>query len=223
MALIQLAFVPSEGGFHYGPNQIAGLPESLSPLHYDIDARVSAADLPRWNDPALQPATLRAMLQSMLADRFQLRFHRDTRAVPVYEMTIGRRGPKFKRSAGVTLDAIRREHSDAHPFRGGAIVASGPYPGQQWLFGVTMPVLGEFLSTMAGRPIHDKTGLAGQYDVTWQLELPPSSPGGARPAPDYFSSQIQYVLQDQLGLKLTSATGSMESLVIDRVEPPSEN
>lgn len=225
MTLLQIAFIPSQGGYHYGPNQIVGLPENLGPLRYDIKARVSPADLPQWNDPALQPAALRAMLQAMLADRFKFRFHRDTKVVPVYEMTIGKRGPKFKSSAGATLSAIRLMHPDAHMLRGGATVASGPNPGQQWLFGVTMPVLGEFLSTMAGRPIYDKTGLAGQYDLTWQLELPqsPADGTGAVRAPDFFSSQIQYVLQDQLGLKLAPAMGSMESLVIDHVEPPSEN
>ena len=223
MALIQIAFIPSQGGYHFGPDQIVGLPESLGSARYDIDARVSAADLPKWNDPAMQPATLRAMLQAMLADRFKLRLHRDTRAVPVYEMRIGPRGPKFKRSAGATLAAIRQKHPDARNFRGGAIVAAGPNPGRQWLFGVTMQVFGEFISTMAGRPIRDKTGLAGEFDITWQLELPPSSPDGARAAPDFFTSQIQYVVQDQLGLKLTPAMGSMESLVIDQVESPTEN
>ena len=78
---------------------------------------------------------------------------------------------------------------------------------------------------MAGRPVHDKTGLKGKYDLTYQLELPrsPEEGGSAPPTPDFFSSQILYVVQDQLGLKLSLAEGSMGSLVIDHVERPSDN
>jgi uncharacterized protein (TIGR03435 family) len=86
-----------------------------------------------------------------------------------------------------------------------------------------MPYLGEFLSTQAGRPIQDKSGLTGKYDITYQLELPPASPEGAALPPDFFSSQIIYVVQDQLGLMLKSGKGSEESLVIDHVERATKN
>jgi bla regulator protein BlaR1 len=225
MAVIQIAYIPSQGTLHFGPNQIAGLPEALYSIRYDIEAKVSAADLPKWNDPALQTAMLSTMLQAMLADRFKLAVHRETKVVPIYEMIASGRGPKFRPSDGASLAEIRQKHPDARTLRGGAIVASGPNPGQQWLFGVTMPSLGDSLSTMAGRPVHDKTGLAGKYDLTYQLELPGAQQegGGSAPPPDFFSSQILYVVQDQLGLKLSSAEGSMESLVIDHVERPSDN
>lgn len=224
MAVIQIAYLPSQGALHFGPNQIVGLPEALAPVRYNIEAKVSAADLPKWNDPAFQPAMLRTMLQAMLADRFKLVIRRETKVVPIYEMTVGRRGPKFKSSEGASLAEIQQKLPDTRALRGGAVVATGPNPGQQWLFGVTMPSLGDFLSPMAGRPIHDKTGLTGKYDLTYQLELPGSSrDGGSARPPDFFSSQILYVLQDQLGLKLSSAKGTMESLVIDHVETPSEN
>jgi uncharacterized protein (TIGR03435 family) len=227
MGVIQMAFIPSQGAYHFGPDQIVGVPEWPGSVRYDIEAKVSEADLTQWNDPASQPAMLRAMLYAMLADRFKLVVHRDTKEVPIYEMTVGRRGAKFKPSEGATLAEIQQKHSNARMLMrgGGAVVASGPNPGQQWLFGVTMPFLGEFLSTMAGRPIEDKTGLTGTYDLTYQLELPSSSQegGGAAQSPDFFSSQIVYVVQDQLGLKLSPAQGPMESLVIDHVEKPTEN
>lgn len=225
MAVIQIAYIPSQGATHFSPNQISGVPEWFNSTRYDIEARVAEADLTRWNELSSQPAMLRAMLQAMLADRFRLAVHRDTKIVPVYEMTVGRRGPKFKPSEGATLAEIQQKHSDARTLMrgGGAIVATGPNPGQQWLFGVTIPFLGEFLSTMAGRPIHDQTGLAGKYDITYQLELPPQEGGGAAQPPDFFSLQIVYVVQDQLGLKLSPAQGPMESLVIDHVERPTEN
>jgi uncharacterized protein (TIGR03435 family) len=181
--------------------------------------------MPKWKDPALQPAMLRAMLQAMLADRFKLAIHRENKVIPIYELTVGRKSPKFKPSEATTLAEIRQKHRDAVTLRSGTIVVRGPNPGQQTLFGVTMPDLGTFLSTLAGRPIHDKTGLTGKYDITYQIELPPPPQEGSGTAvpPDFFSSQIFSIVQDQLGLKLNAAKGLVESLVIDHVERPSAN
>jgi hypothetical protein len=77
-AVIQLAFLPSDGSLSFRPDRIIGVPAwafYYNSINYDIDAKVSEADLPRWKDPALQPAMLRAMLQAMLADRFKLAIH----------------------------------------------------------------------------------------------------------------------------------------------------
>jgi uncharacterized protein (TIGR03435 family) len=226
IAVIQRAYIPSEEDLTFRPYQIMGLPAwASSSIRYDIDARVSGADLPKWNDPTLQPAMLRAMLRAMLADRFNLALHRETKEVPIYELTVGRKSPKFKPSEETTLADIRQKHPNAVMLRSGTIVATGPNPGQQTLFGMNMPDLGTFLSTMAGRPIHDKTGLTGKYDISYELELPPPAQEGAGMAasPDFFSSQIFSIVQDQLGLRLRAAKGLVESLAIDHVEDPSEN
>jgi len=100
---------------------------------------------------------------------------------------------------------------------GGAVVAPGVTPGQQLIFGVTMPAFCTFLSNLVGRPIQDKTGLTGRYDITYQMEPPQE---GA--APSDLSSQIFTIVQD-LGLHLVGAKGQVETLVIDHIEPPSEN
>ena len=74
-----------------------------------------------------------------------------------------------------------------------------------------MPDLGTFLSTLAGRPIRDKTGLTDKYDVSYQLELPPSPQegGAAAPvAPDFFSSQIFTIVRDQLGSPARGGKGN---------------
>jgi uncharacterized protein (TIGR03435 family) len=226
IAVIQAAYIPSQGAANFGPNQLTDVPAWLYSIRYDISAKVSEADLPNWKDPALRPAMRRAMLQAMLADRFKLAVQRETKEIPIYELTVARNGPKFKPSEATALADIQQKHPDAAvTLNAGTIVATGPNPGRQWLFGVTMPFLSTFLSNMAGRPIHDKTGLTGKYDITYQLELPPPQQEGAdmAVAPDFFSSQIFTIVQDQLGLRLRAAKGLVESLVIDHVERPSEN
>jgi uncharacterized protein (TIGR03435 family) len=90
--LLQMAYLPSSGGMAFRPNRIIGVPAwafYTGGVRYDIDAKVSEADLPRWKDLAQRPTMLRAMLQAMLADRFKLTAHRETREIPVYEVTVG--------------------------------------------------------------------------------------------------------------------------------------
>lgn len=230
-AVIQIAFLPSEGGLSYRPDRITGVPPwafYTSPVHYAIDAKVSDSDLPRWKDPAQQSAMLRAMLQAMLADRFKLAVHRETKEIPVYQLALGRKPAKIKPSDATTLAEVRaagsRTSVDAVTLRGGTIVTSGPNPGQQNIFGISMPDLGTFLSNLAGRPVQDVTGLTGKYDVTYQIELAPrQQEGAATVPPDYFSLQIFNIVEDQLGLQLKSAKAPVESLVIDHIERPTEN
>lgn len=227
-AVIQLAFLPSKEGMSFRPDRISGVPPwafYTSSVRYDIDAKVSEANLPQWKDPAQQPAMLRAMLQAMLVDRFQLVAHRETREIPIYQLALGRKAPKIKPSEATTLADVRQKHPDAVKLFGGTIVTTGPNPGQQNVYGITMRDLGTFLSNLAGRPVQDTTGLTGKYDVTYQIELAPSPQegAGATVPPDYFNSQIYSIVQEQLGLQLKSAQGSVESLVIDHIERPTEN
>ena len=227
-AVIQLAFLPSDESMSFRPDRIIGVPAwafYTSSVRYDIDAKVSEANLPQWKDLVQRPAMLRAMLQAMLADRFKLAVHRETKEIPIYQLALGRKAPKIKPSEATTLADVRQKHPDAVSLRGGTIVTTGPNPGQQNVFGITMPDLGTFLSNLAGRPVQDATGLTGKYDVTYQIELvpPPQQGAGAAVPPDYFSSQIFSIVHDQLGLQLKSAKGSVESLVIDHIERPSEN
>jgi len=218
LAVIQTAYLPSEGGLTFRPDRITGLPAwAFNLIHYDIDARVSEGDMPKWKDPASQTAMLRAMLQAM--------FHRENKVIPIYELTVGRKNPKFKPSEATALAEIRQKHPNVVTLRSGTFVVAGPNPGQQTLFGMTMRDLGTFLSTLARRPIQDKTGLTGKYDITFQIELRPPPQEGTDTAipPDFYSSQIFSIVQDQLALKLNAAKGLVESLVIDHVERPSAN
>jgi uncharacterized protein (TIGR03435 family) len=87
-------------------------------------------------------------------------------------------------------------------------------------YGISMAILTQtILPNMAGRPVVDKTGLTGDYDLT----LPDLKSPSMAPSPDTADESIFTVLPDALGLRLESAKGQVDTLVIDRVERPSEN
>ena len=221
-APILAAYVPSTGGASaYSDTQVIGLPAwSVSDEErYDIRAKVDEADLAAWQTPNKQPAMLRAMLQSMLIDRLKLIAHRSTKEGPIYILKLGKSGPKFKESD------LRATHSGSYPFPGGGMLASERRNGEliTHLFGISIGQLA--LSLGADRTVLDKTGLSGKYDVTLQRLLAPTVPADAQqqqtPQPE--PELTCFSLAEQIGLKLEPARGQVETLVIDRLQRPSEN
>jgi uncharacterized protein (TIGR03435 family) len=226
--LLQIAYSPSDGRMSFRPNRIMGVPAWAfysNGIRYDIDAKVSEADLLKWRDPAQRPVMLPAMVQAMLSERLKLATHRETREIPVYDLMVGRKSPKFKPSEGATLEEIRMKYPHAQMLSGGTIAADGPEPGEQMFFGVTIPELCILLENLAGRPIRDKTDLEGKFDVAYRIEQrPPAQPDGT-PTPvsdDFFNAQISSIVRE-LGLQVKAAKGPVEVLVVDHVEQPSEN
>ncbi len=137
------------------------------------------------------------MLQSLLVNRFKLTTHRETKELPIYALALAKGGPKFKRAesaSGVTSDSNRtRWH----------VVAK-----------TTMQRFAEFLTDEAGRPVVDKTGLSGAYDMTLDWAVDNSATlNDAAAGPSLFTA-----LQEQLGLKLESAKGPVETIVVDHAE-----
>jgi len=161
------------------------------------------------------------MLQSLLEDRFQLKIRREIREVPVYVLTVAKSGPKLKSS---------QEGSCPTPNPAG-----GSCPGSVWAErkGTSVVVdqqdtpdgFSRMLSQRLGRPVIDKTGIKGMFD--FHLEFAPDETTGGTAPPDVATDpsgpSIFTAVQEQLGLKLESAKGPGEVLVIDRVERPSEN
>ena len=215
--MILAAYVPSgqAESSTYKPDQIKGLPAWATYTRYEVAAKVSQADLPGWKDPTQQRPMLRAMLQTMLADRFKLIVHRENEQQPIFELTLAKSGPRFTPSGAPALAEVREKHPGADVYEniGGIIVAATHE--QTTYFNVTVSA---FCSLMrAGRPIQDKTGLTGRYDITFTT--PPPTPPGETPDP----SQEVSTIMDRLGLKLTPAKGPVEVLVIDSIDRPSEN
>ncbi len=176
--------------------EIAGGPSWLASERFDIAAKSA--------NPNLTDEQFRVMLQALLADRFQLSTHRETRTVPVYSLVPAKTGLKLP---------------NANP-------APCPQPNCGSLgleatgveaIGVPMDSLVHALSTLLERPVIDNTGFPGTFDTTLEF-APLDDPGGDSTRPTLFT-----VIQEKLGLKLESAKSPAEILVIDRVERPSEN
>jgi uncharacterized protein (TIGR03435 family) len=199
-----------------------------------------------WNDrfniaatytPATAPAdqeNVRAMVQRLLADRFAFTAHHEQRDLPVYALVLarsdGRLGPQLHRS-DVDCDqwlAEKRPQRDA----GGpsAISPSGKRPACMMdvfrrgpIVGGTrtMEQLAMALGTVTGRPVVDRTGVTGAFDIDlrWTSTDVPASPAGSAPASDDGAS-IFTAVQEQLGLKLEATKSPFDVLVVDHVEQP---
>jgi uncharacterized protein (TIGR03435 family) len=190
-------------------SQILGGPSWLDSAMYNIDAKSDADQDARLKamsgDNAAQQKRL--MVQALLADRFALAAHRESRELPIFNLVLAKGGPAFQPSKGdgTTIDTGR---SRMH------IAGSDD----------TIGLLARELAQSQGRVVVNKTGLTGRYDLTLRWtpdDAPPPMLNGApdpNAPPDLFTA-----IQEQLGLKLESAKGPVEVLVIDRIEQPSPN
>ena len=174
--LLIMAYVPQTSGASYSPDLFIGMPAWLTgdEDHYDVDAKVDEADLADWQNPAKQPAMMRSMLQAMLEDRLKLVVHRSTRQAPVYVLVVGKSGPKFTETNPAEL------HPGARPMPGGGTLSREQKDDQMTMhyFGISIPQLARWVLGDAGRPVEDKTGLKGKYDVTIEKPVPEGA-GGA--------------------------------------------
>jgi uncharacterized protein (TIGR03435 family) len=212
---ILIAYVPQSGSAaFYQNNDVVGLPNWVKDDRYDIDAKVGEAERVEWQKPGPQAAMLRTMMQTLLAERCKLAVHRDPKEIPVYSLVIGKNGPNFKPT----------NPDDPHPagqaLPGGGVVA--PEATGLHFYGAPVNILASVLSSSAGRPVQDKTGLTGRYDFLLQR---PASSGASAPMDGAASDPVRSIFSvaEELGLKLEPAKGSVETLVVDHIERPSEN
>ena len=192
-------------------NQISRAPAWLNSERYDT---VGRSDIP--GEPNRDQMKL--MIQKLLADRFQLRFHTEKKELPVYAMVVAKGGPKITLSAG-----------DPNDFPG---IGFGREPGVLSLVGRNTGLNGVangLQSNILDKPVVDQTGLTGRYDFTLRWTPDPTQwtnfgvPATANPndldaPPDIFTAFDQ-----QLGLKLQPTKAVVDVMVIDRIEKPSPN
>jgi uncharacterized protein (TIGR03435 family) len=178
--------------------QIAGGPGWAASERYDVLGK------PEKEGPLTRDAA-RVMLRALLADRFQLKFHHETREMQVYVLTLGKNGSKMKpRIEGDGGESTRLVFQGA--------TATGR--------NVSVRVIAEELQAMVfDRPVLDQTGLAGSFDfnLSWRPEVGASAPGDPND-PDIFTA-----IQEQLGLKVQLQKAPAEVIVVDSAERASEN
>jgi uncharacterized protein (TIGR03435 family) len=205
-------------------DQIVGGPDWIDSDRFDITAKASK--------PFAQEEA-RAMLQALLADRFGLATHMETRELPVYLLVLARKdgalGPQMKKAdidcaalfASVTAGGKMPER-----LPNGNLPCGISVRGNQGVVtgnGVAMEQLARNLVGGVGRIVVDRTGLQGYYDInlTFSPEGPPPPQGApAGPAPDPVSPSLFTAMQEQLGLKLEPGRAPISVLVIDRASRP---
>lgn len=216
------------------PNQLSG-PSSLENDKYDIAAKIP---------PETTKEQFNAMLQNLLAERFNLKVHRETRNLPGYELTIAKGGLKMKETAegAGTETPVDGRWMSGNPTAkdkdglmqvapGRSAMMTFPLPnGITRLSARNQPVasFALFSQNFVHRPIVDKTGLGAKYDFNLDFVregTPAGTPDGAGinspsdPAPDFLTA-----VQQQLGLKLEPTSTSVDVLVVDHVDKaPTEN
>jgi uncharacterized protein (TIGR03435 family) len=230
--LIQFAYATHNAPYagHIIPlpaSEIIGGPPWIDSEGWDIVAKSQPADSKQY---------LR-MWQTLLADRFKLRLHRETRDLPIYVLTAAESGFKLPapRNLGcVSFPAGTKPHQVPGKVDCGYISGPGSQPACCTMRGRKLhmaDLIGE-LASILDRPISDHTGFTGEFDVDLSFSpdpalqgfgFGPGDPPAARPPANPNLPNIVAALQQQLGLKLAPAKGPVEVLVIDHAEKPAAN
>lgn len=191
---------------------ISGGPNWMNQNRYTIEAVAQG-------DPS--DRNYRAMLRSLLEERFALKTHTETREIDVFALAPNRAdrklGPNVKPWSGTCAGgkAPRAGDDAAMPRCAGAFRPPGLV-----LEGVTMVPLAEMLSTqrrLLGMIVQDRTGLTGSYNIDLEFDF------AAANQPDYTGPSIFTALKEQLGLKLEASKGPLQVVVVESASPPSEN
>jgi bla regulator protein blaR1 len=196
-------------------DQLAGFPSWVSTTKFDIEAKEESvlSESMQKLPPEERVDRIRAMVRSLLADRYSLKVSHQTKELPVYALVIAKGGSKLT------------ETSIPEPNQNRGVRGS---PGRLTGMRANMNVLTTVLSHQpetGGRTIIDKTGLTGTYDwdLKWMPETNASLAPSDAPAPDPSSPSFFTAIQEQLGLKLEPQKAPVDILVVDRVEQPSAN
>ena len=224
--------------------QVQGIPDWFTTDNYEIHAKVADSDVAPWQK--LSDGTRRLVFRKMLVERFKFAWHFTDIDSPVYNLVVDKGGLKIKEAKPGEVSPYNSKtdyplnlHSTEVPYKGSGI-AMAPAPDGYPMFVMQQLNMSSFaknlLTSAAERQVIDKTGLTGAYNFT--LIYTGNLPGDSLLAPDvpgvdrsYDASVEAYskrpdlftALKEQLGLKLESARGPVETMVVDHIERPSEN
>jgi uncharacterized protein (TIGR03435 family) len=194
--------------YDLSPKTISGGAPWVDDSHFDIEALTPGEARPT------RPEQM-AMLRTLLAERFQLTFHREQKEFSIYALEVAKGGPKLKESTTPASDPAQ--------------LISTVYPPQRIHLPARNATMADFASllqrALLDRPVVDRTGLTGRYDFDLDWAPDESQFGGEVPvapadaqAPPFFKA-----IEDQIGLRLEATRGDVNSLVIDHAEPPTAN
>ena len=218
------------------PFQIEGGPDWMDTTSFDIVAK-APGEVPAVQ-PGGPPSPYALMLRSLLADRFTLVVHNETRESPIYALTLarpdGKLGPQLSLAttdcAAVMKAAMGRGGPpQAPPMQGDRLLCGMRIgPNRIDMGGFALSELVNGLGVLLGRTVVNHTGLTGNYDLrlTFSREQIPGIPlpaGIQLPPEDPDAPSIFTALQEQAGLKLESTRGPVQVLVVDRAEMPVED
>lgn len=222
-SLLQLIRV----AYNVSVNRIVGGPDWLTSERFDVEARADA-DVPIEQS--------RLMLRAMLADRFTLRARIDTREMPTFTLVLSRQdrrtGPRLRPASP---DACVQRGPLPGRVPAGELPSCGLLPsGPERMSGrsVSFDRLIQQLSSMTGRVVVDRTGLTGTFDIDLEWAMTEAQvaqlavltpPGGTPPVFDPNRPGLFTALDEQLGVKLESATGPVQVVVVESAERPTEN
>jgi uncharacterized protein (TIGR03435 family) len=226
---IPLKFLLREA-FDVNDDQIAGEPGWTDSERFDIDAKVDSSDVAAMKDLSFEQR--RAMMLSLLADRFGLKYHEETKDLPVYALVVAKGGLKIHAAKPGDTYPNGLKGPDGKSGGAGMMMMNGN--GQLTAQGVELGTLTRVLAERLGRTVIDKTGLSGNFDFTLQLPamhgamaMPRAKDGGAPGADDAAAddpeASIFTDVEEQLGLKLDSQKAPLPVYVIDHVDQPTEN
>jgi uncharacterized protein (TIGR03435 family) len=188
--------------------QILGGPNWIHDARFDIVASNGQPDTDVKNQ-AERIGRIRARLRHLLEDRFQLQLQAEQREMPVYELGVEKGGIRMKSSD--PLGNVDMDHGAAGSTMNGK--------------GMTMPRLADILTGITKRPVKDKTGLSGAYDVELRYSLELAAPNADAPAKDNSMTypSLFTAMKEQLGLHLTGGKALAPVWVVVRAEKPGEN
>jgi uncharacterized protein (TIGR03435 family) len=210
--------------------RLVGGPDWIRSERFDIVAKAEQP-FPAWS-PTGPPMPLLLMMRTLLAERFGLVVHQETRELPAYALVVAREDRKF--GPEITASTLDCENQ-AKAGRGGPPSPSAPgqpacgmmiSPGQMLVGGAPMSQFATILSNFVQRVVIDRTQLPGTFDfhLSWTPDRMPQGPpppgAPALPPVDPNGASLFAALQEQLGLKLESTRAPLDVLVIDRVERP---
>jgi uncharacterized protein (TIGR03435 family) len=215
-------------GVQLDPSRMSGGPSWIDTDGFDVQAR-AATEFSDLTFSGGSTVTGAAMLRALLAERFRLAIHWETRDIPVYLLirrSDTRLDPRLVLSSGTPGTDCLPDGAIASADK--ALPRCGSYllqntGGNQFAIharGITMTNFARNLQNVAGRVVLDRTALGGPYSFDLAFEYRPPS---ATSADDGLGAAIFTALQEQLGLKLESTTGPVDVLVIDHVERPTED